>query len=749
MTNAAPAPNRRVLVIDDNPAIHEDFRKILMPSPAAVTALDAAELAVFGQCESVTSPTQVEITSAYQGQEGVALVRQAREAGRPFALAFIDVRMPPGWDGVETARRIWELDADIQVVLCTAYSDYSWSEMYQKLGQRDGLLILKKPFDAVEALQLTHALTEKWQLHQEARRKMDALENAVAERTRELAKSFSLLHATLESTTDGIVAVDLAGKVISYNAKFAAIWQFPPDLLARADVVELRAVAATRVKDANAFLRRTQESQSHPEAEGFDLIELKDGRTFERYVFPQRIEGGCVGTVINWRDITERKRNETAAQAFSKLGQRLSGATTAREAFGIISEVSRELFGWDAFCIRLYDVKSDAIVSGLIVDTTTDGQLVTSEQVEPMPPSELYRRVMAQGGEFISRDEPTMPLPGLVPFGNVMRKSAVLLFVPIRSPGRVLGILTVQSYTPGTYQPRDLQVLQTLADQCGGVFERIWAEEALRQSQVQLFQAQKLETVGHLAGGIAHEFNSIMTVLIGQSDLLLEDLPPGNALRENAQEIGKAAQRAATLTRQLLAYGRKQMLRLEVLDLNEILVRLTGMILHLLGTSVEVQVTTHPGTKSVRVDAGQMEQVIVNLVMNAADAMPEGGQLTLETLPIVLNQDDVRQVPELKPGEHVLLIVSDTGVGMSETVRNRAFEPFFTTKDVGKGTGLGLSTCYGIIKQSGGHIAVHSEPGQGTTFRIYLPVAGAKAAAGPATSTRELMNQRRSPVPKL
>lgn len=749
MTNAAPVPNRRVLVIDDNPAIHDDFRKILAPSSTAVTALDATELAMFGSTESTTPQTTVEITSAFQGQEGVALVKQARESGRPFALAFVDVRMPPGWDGVETARRIWELDADIQVVLCTAYSDYSWSEMYQKLGQRDGLLILKKPFDAVEALQLTHALTEKWQLHQQTRRRMEALEVAVSERTRELAKSFSLLNATLESTTDGIVAMDLTGKVISYNAKFAALWQFPPDLLARANVAELRAFAATRVKDADAFLRRTEEIQSHPETEGFDIIELKDGRTFERYVFPQRIEGGCVGTVINWRDITERKRNETAAQAFSKLGQRLSGAAAAREAFGIISEVSRELFGWDAFCIRLYDAKSDAIVSGLIVDSTTDGQLVTSEQVEPMPPSDLYRRVMAEGGEFISRDEPTSLLPGLVPFGNVTRKSAVLLFVPIRSPGRVLGILTVQSYTPQTYQPRDLQVLQTLADQCGGVFERIWAEEALRESQAQLFQAQKLETVGHLAGGIAHEFNSIMTVLIGQSDLLLEDLPPGSSLRENAQEIGKAAQRAATLTRQLLAYGRKQMLRLEVLDLNDILVRLTGMIRHLLGTSVEVQVTTHPGTKSVRVDAGQMEQVIVNLVMNAADAMPEGGQLTLETLPIVLNQDDVRQVPELKPGEHVLLIVSDTGIGMSETVRNRAFEPFFTTKDVGKGTGLGLSTCYGIIKQSGGHIAVHSEPGQGTTFRIYLPVAGARADAGAATSTHELMNRRRLPLPEL
>jgi len=197
--NSMPADkNRRVLVIDDNPAIHEDFRKILAPAIATAAALDTTEAAVFGDRTDAVQQNPFEVDSAYQGQAGVELVKQALEAGRPYAMAFVDVRMPPGYDGVETTRKMWELDPDLQVVLCTAYSDYSWGEMFEKLGLRDGLLILKKPFDAVEAIQLAHALTEKWWLHQQSRRKTEELESRVAERTADLAKTNAALQA--EST---------------------------------------------------------------------------------------------------------------------------------------------------------------------------------------------------------------------------------------------------------------------------------------------------------------------------------------------------------------------------------------------------------------------------------------------------------------------------------------------------------------------------------------------------------------------
>ena len=242
-----------------------------------------------------------------------------------------------------------------------------------------------------------------------------------------------------------------------------------------------------------------------------------------------------------------------------------------------------------------------------------------------------------------------------------------------------------------------------------------------KQLEAQLFQSQKMETVGKLAGGVAHEFNSILTAIIGQSELLACDLPPGSPLAKNAGEITHAANRAATLTRQLLAYGRKQLLRPTSLNLNEVIGGMEGMFRHLMGGNVDVRIICAPDLQMVKVDAGQIEQVIINIAINARDAMPQGGKLTLETSNVVFNGNSVGKISEMKSGDYVMLAVTDTGVGMSPDVKARAFEPFFSTKDVGKGTGLGLATCYGIIKQSGGHISVYSEPGRGTTFKIYLP----------------------------
>ena len=252
-----------------------------------------------------------------------------------------------------------------------------------------------------------------------------------------------------------------------------------------------------------------------------------------------------------------------------------------------------------------------------------------------------------------------------------------------------------------------------------------------KRFEAQLFQSQKMETVGKLAGGVAHEFNSIMTTIIGQSELLLNDLPPGNRLCKNATEIGRAADRAATLTRQLLAYGRKQILQPETLDLNSVLAGMESTLRHLMGRGTDVRIAPTAGLKAVKADAGQIEQVIVNMVMNAADAMPNGGKLTFEAANVTLDPEYVSHFPELKAGEYVMLTITDTGAGMCEEVKRRVFEPFFTTKGVGQGTGLGLSTCYGIIKQSGGHISVSSELGKGTVFKVYLPQTEPEAKVAP------------------
>jgi len=242
-----------------------------------------------------------------------------------------------------------------------------------------------------------------------------------------------------------------------------------------------------------------------------------------------------------------------------------------------------------------------------------------------------------------------------------------------------------------------------------------------KRFEAQLFQSQKMETVGKLAGGVAHEFNSIITAIIGQSELLLADLPAGSPLAKSAMEISEAASRAATLTRQLQAYGRKQLLKPETLDLNGLIAGMEGMFHHLMGSDVDTQIVPAVGLQAVKADAGQIEQVILNMAINARDAMPSGGKFMLETANISLDEESVGRYPELKPGDYVMLAITDTGKGMSEEEKARVFEPFFSTKDVGQGTGLGLSICYGIIKQSGGHISVYSELARGTTFKIYLP----------------------------
>jgi PAS domain S-box-containing protein len=258
----------------------------------------------------------------------------------------------------------------------------------------------------------------------------------------------------------------------------------------------------------------------------------------------------------------------------------------------------------------------------------------------------------------------------------------------------------------------------------GKYYGRIWTFHDITERktlEARLFQSQKMETVGKLAGGVAHEFNSILTTIIGQGELLLGDLPAGSPLAKNAAEINKAAGRGATLTRQLLAYGRKQFLQPEILNLNRVIEGMEDMFRHLMGVDVETQIIPAPGLRAVKADAGQIEQVIMNMLMNAREAMPNGGKLILETANVSFDQKSVGRYLELKPGDYVMLAITDTGTGMSEEVKARVFEPFFTTRGVGHGTGLGLSTCDGIIKQSGGQISVYSEPARGTTFKIYLP----------------------------
>lgn len=253
------------------------------------------------------------------------------------------------------------------------------------------------------------------------------------------------------------------------------------------------------------------------------------------------------------------------------------------------------------------------------------------------------------------------------------------------------------------------------------ITERRQAEESLNQLEQQLRQAQKLESVGQLAGGIAHDFNNLLTAISGYSDLTLRQMKKDDPLRRNIEEIKKAGDRSAQLTYQLLAFSRRQMLQPQVLSINQVINETSRMLERLIGEDVQLVTVLNPQAGQVRVDPGQLSQIIINLAVNARDAMPRGGRLTFETKNVELGLDFAESHVDVIPGNYVLLAISDSGCGMSPEVQQMVFEPFFTTKEVGKGTGLGLATVYGIVKQSGGNIWVYSEEGVGTTFKIYLP----------------------------
>jgi PAS domain S-box-containing protein len=241
-----------------------------------------------------------------------------------------------------------------------------------------------------------------------------------------------------------------------------------------------------------------------------------------------------------------------------------------------------------------------------------------------------------------------------------------------------------------------------------------------KRLEASLLQAQKMDAIGRLAGGVAHDFNNMLTVITGYSEVLLNDLHPAHPWRDTVEEIKKAAERSATLTRQLLAFSRKQILRPVVLDLNTVVQGMDKMLRRLIGEDITLITKLDPALGQVQVDPGQTEHVIMNLVVNARAAMPTGGTLVLETASVDFHAA-ARAYPDMSPGAYVMLAVSDSGHGMDADTKSHIFEPFFTTKEVGQGTGLGLATVYGVVKQSGGHISVYSEPGQGTTFKIYLP----------------------------
>ena len=498
-----------------------------------------------------------------------------------------------------------------------------------------------------------------------------------------LRHTLSLLTATLESTADGILVVDLEGRIVRFNRRCSALLGIPDTALATLSATASLDLFVKQLADPDAFLDGVHEMHEHPEQERFDVLHFKDGRTFERHSLPQLVGDEIVGRVLSFRDVTER-RKATEALAASERRFR-SVAQSAID--GIVSaNASGDITFWNRAAEEMFGFSADEAL----------GQPLT--MIMPERYRDPHRRSLAR---FVSTGE-----------GRVMGKAVEL--VGLRRDGKEFPV----ELALGFWESGGERMLS-------GIVRDVTARKALEE---QFRQAQKMEAVGQLAGGIAHDFNNLLTAIMGYCELIRLGLPPDAPVADDVAQIAKAGTAAASLTRQLLAFSRRQILQPVVLDLNTVVTETLDLLKRVIGEDVSVVMRLAPGLGSVRADHTQMQQVLMNLSVNARDAMPDGGTLTIETANVTSVHGQADAPRGLEPGRYVVVKVTDTGMGMTSEVQQHIFEPFFTTKGPGKGTGLGLATVYGTVKQSGGNLSVESAPGRGSTFTIHLPrVAGAAA----------------------
>jgi PAS domain S-box-containing protein len=572
--------NNRILIVDDNPAIHEDIRKTLCAQVEDTSDFDSAKSLLFGEEKAKPAGPSYQLDSAYQGQEALVMVQKAAAESRPYAMAFVDVRMPPGWDGIETISNLWHGHPDLQVVVCTAYSDYSWQEMMDKLGMTSSLVVLKKPFDPIEVLQLASALTEKWNIFHQLKSHLNHLDALVATRT-----------AELQAAND-----------------------------------KLKGEIAVRMSTETALR----------------LSEERFSKAFKASPIPLAIQNLCSGAFL---DI-----NEGFAELTGHTAKEIIGSTPLKMNMWARPETEH---------VILRKLRQELTVQGLPCEILTK----KGEKKDVIVCAELFE------------------------FGG------------------------------------ELNLLILVQD----ISEQIKLEQQLRQSQ-------KMDAIGQLAAGVAHDFNNILTVIQGNGTLLLNNRPPNSPDKKPLATICAAADRATKLVRQLLTFSRKQVRKPESITLRDIFSNMADMLPRVLGAQIQIIFDAPDNLPKIYADAAMMEQVIMNLAVNARDAMEGGGKLTISAEEVEIGANECRNSAESRAGSFVCLQISDTGCGISPEVLPRIFEPFFTTKPVGRGTGLGLATVFGIVKQHEGWIEIESTVGKGTTFKVFLPVSKqepAKAQAAP------------------
>jgi two-component system, cell cycle sensor histidine kinase and response regulator CckA len=504
---------------------------------------------------------------------------------------------------------------------------------------------------------------------------------------KELEYERQLLHDLMDNIPDGIYFKDRDLRFLRANRAFATI----VGSVRSEDLVGKRSgdVSSTRL-DVESM--NGEEAQILAEGTpALDVVREYRNREGNRWFSETKAairdkDGHIIGLVGIARDVTERMETAQALQTselrYRKQSQILNSILDGMGEGVVVTDPTGRFV--------LFNRQAKEILG------------VGANEAAPAEWTKIY-------GTYLS-DRKTPVAPDQHPLARAMKGEKVRDMELFVKNDVVSGVTVAVTATPLKYEE---------TDGTGGVAVLRDVTEK-RRLEEQLLQAQKMEAIGQLAGGVAHDFNNLLLVMQSCAEFVLQELPEGDHKREDVGEILSATRRAGALTRQLLAFSRRQASQPKALDLNEIVANIEKMLHRLIGENVELVTSLSPALGIVRADAGQMEQIIVNLTVNARDAMPEGGKLTIETSNVELTEEDVTTHPGVAKGAYVVLSISDTGTGMDAATQKRIFEPFFTTKEVGKGTGLGLSTVYGIVQQSGGHIRLQSELQRGTCFKIYL-----------------------------
>jgi len=498
----------------------------------------------------------------------------------------------------------------------------------------------------------------------------------------------ALLTATLEATHDGIIVVDANRRIVLWNTTLLRMFGVTSDVLLEGGVDAVNDVLWPQLENVDDVRETSRRLWANPDRELFDIIRFKDGRIYERFIAPHRVDDQVVWIVVSVHDVTR------TAAIQQELEQHRTFLEQAQEVAHIGSWVAEldgsERVGWSRETHRIFGVEPNefpgtrAAYYAFVHPDDRDAVAAAAQSArEQSGRTEIDHRIIRRDGALRWIHLET----------DVVRDAA-------GRPIRMIG--TAQDVT-----------------------ERRALEDQLRQ-------AQKMEAIGRLAGGIAHDINNALTAIAGYAELALGEVPPHAPARADIEEIRRAAERAGSVTKQLLAFSRKQIIEPRLFDLNDTVTAIARLLARLVGSDVLVRTHLADELRPIVGDPGQIEQAIVNLAVNARDAMPEGGSITLETSDVVVDEAVARTHLPMPPGEYVRLAVRDTGQGMSADTQARIFEPFFTTKAAGKGTGLGLSMVYGTMKQIGGFIFVASELGRGTTFTLYFPPAPESAARAAA-----------------